>query len=196
MVRFVATLLTTLVGLAAVAAGHPGHDVKAEAAERAAFLQHAPAHSRSLSHCSAKLKARGNEGQNVARREATVQQLRRRRSLKSGIANLLQSRPYYALLTRPDARYLKSRDLDSALNTTHHSDLDVNPSTNPSVLFGSEATCILGPDVTQGPYCLLYPFLGSVPADHCRCLWRNDPQEPGRIPGRSSSLHGHPVDQH
>lgn len=30
---------------------------------------------------------------------------------------------------------------------------DVNFSTDPSVLFASEATCILGPDVTQGPYC-------------------------------------------
>jgi hypothetical protein len=27
---------------------HPGHDVKAEAAERAAFLKNAPVHSRSL----------------------------------------------------------------------------------------------------------------------------------------------------
>lgn len=53
----------------------------------------------------------------------------------------------------PEARYLDARSVDSVLNTTHRSDLHVNPSTDPHVLFGSEATCILGPDVTQGPYC-------------------------------------------
>ncbi|PYH89055.1 aromatic compound dioxygenase [Aspergillus ellipticus CBS 707.79] len=124
------TLITGLAGLATVVA-HPGHDIQAEAAERAAFLKRAP---RSLSDCSAKLKARGMEAQNVARRQQAVNDLRRKRGLQT------------------HAPFLKARDLDTVLNTTHHSSLDVDLSTDPSVLFSSNASCILGPDVTQGPY--------------------------------------------
>lgn len=34
--------------------------------------------------------------------------------------------------------------------------MDVNPSTDPSVIFASDSTCILGPDTTEGPYCTSY----------------------------------------
>ncbi|RAK96858.1 intradiol ring-cleavage dioxygenase [Aspergillus ibericus CBS 121593] len=125
------TLLTGLAGLTTVVSAHPGHDIKAEAAERAAFLKRAP---RSLSDCSAKLKARGLERQNVARREQAVNDLRRKRGLQT------------------HAPLLKARDLDTILNTTHHSSLNVDLNTDPSVLFASNASCVLGPDVTQGPY--------------------------------------------
>ena len=54
------------------------------------------------------------------------------------------------------ARYLKARDLDSVLATDHHSKLThVDPSTDPHVLFSSEGTCIVQPEVTQGPYCTI-----------------------------------------
>jgi hypothetical protein len=53
-----------------------------------------------------------------------------------------------------DGHFLKARSLNSTLSTSHHSSLTgVDASIDPSVLFASEATCILGPDVTQGPYC-------------------------------------------
>lgn len=46
--------------------------------------------------------------------------------------------------------------MDSVLDTDHHSNLTgVNPSTDPSVLFASGGTCIVQPEVTQGPYCKL-----------------------------------------
>lgn len=57
-----------------------------------------------------------------------------------------------------DAPLLKARDLDSALNTTHHSSLKgVTPNIYPEQLFSYNPTCVLGPDVTQGPYCI-YPY--------------------------------------
>ncbi|KAJ5632764.1 hypothetical protein N7490_009103 [Penicillium lividum] len=125
----------SLVGLAGLVSAHPGHNVKAEAAERAAFLKEASIQTRSLSQCASKLKARGLDNKNVARRERAVKNIRRRRGLNS------------------DSQFLKARDLDTVINTSHHSNLtSVDMSTDPSVLFGSEATCILGPDVTQGPY--------------------------------------------
>ncbi|GES63081.1 extracellular dioxygenase [Aspergillus terreus] len=134
MVHLASTLVAGLAGLASVASAHPGHDVKAEAAVRAAYLKHAPQHARSLNQCADKLRARGHERQNVARRAQMVDNLRRSKGLQ----------------TR--APFLKARDLDTVLNTTHHSSLDVDLSTDPNVLFASNATCILGSDVTQGPY--------------------------------------------
>ncbi|CAG7995239.1 unnamed protein product [Penicillium nalgiovense] len=131
-----ATFLTLgLAGLSSVASAHPGHDARKEAAERAAFMQSAPLESRSLGHCTSKLKARGAEDLNIARRESAVHQLREARNLSTG------------------ARYLKARDTDSVLATDHHSNLTgVTPFTDPKVLFASGGTCIVQPEVTQGPY--------------------------------------------
>ncbi|KAJ5722213.1 hypothetical protein N7488_000248 [Penicillium malachiteum] len=135
MVQLTSALILGLMGLASVASAHPGHDHKAEAAERSAFLKSSNVQSRSLAQCASKLKARGLENRNVARRELAVKQIRNRRGLKTS------------------GRFLKARDLDTELNTSHHSNLtNVDQSTDPSILFGSESTCILGPDVTQGPY--------------------------------------------
>ncbi|KAE8372306.1 Intradiol ring-cleavage dioxygenase [Aspergillus bertholletiae] len=133
MVQLASTLVAGLAGLASVVSAHPGHDVKAEAAERAAFLKNAPLRSRSLDQCSAKLRARGLERQNIARRDLAVQNLRRSMGLQT-------------------RSFLKARDLDTVLNTTHHSTQNVNLSTDPEVLFASDSTCILAPDATQGPY--------------------------------------------
>lgn len=53
------------------------------------------------------------------------------------------------------APFLKPRDLTTVLNTSHESSLNVDLSTDPSVLFSSNATCVLASDVTQGPYCMV-----------------------------------------
>ncbi|CAG7944383.1 unnamed protein product [Penicillium salamii] len=135
MVQLASFVTIGLAGLASIVSAHPGHDVKAEAAERAAFLKSVPVQSRSLSGCASKLKARGLENRNVARRQHAVKNLRASRGLSQ------------------TPHFLKARSLNSTLSTSHHSSLTgVDPSTDPNVLFGSEATCILGPDVTQGPY--------------------------------------------
>ncbi|CAI7645792.1 unnamed protein product [Penicillium glandicola] len=134
MVHLASLVAIGLTGLTGIVAAHPGHDVRAEAAERAAFLQSAPIHSRSLAKCASTLKVRGHQSRNIARRHTAVKNIRRRRGLQ------------------PTNHLLKARS-DDALNTSHHSNLTgVDSSTDPDVLFGTEATCILGPDVTQGPY--------------------------------------------
>lgn len=83
MVQLASTLVAGLAGLASVVSAHPGHDVKAEAAERAAFLKNAPLRSRSLDQCATKLRARGQEQRNIARREHAVKNLRRSMGLES-----------------------------------------------------------------------------------------------------------------
>ncbi|KAF2085347.1 aromatic compound dioxygenase [Saccharata proteae CBS 121410] len=104
---------------------HPGHDHRAEAAARANYF--AKAERRSLDHCSEKLKARGVEAKMTARRQAMHDQLSKRALLK--------------------------RDLDTVLNTTHHSNLTgITPNTDSSVLFSGNNSCILAPETTQGPY--------------------------------------------
>lgn len=112
--------------LPAAVLSHPGHDVTAEVAQRAAYM--AQAERRSLSHCAAKLKERGLEQRSIARRQAHVERLRKKRSLEG-------------------------RDIKKVLNTSHHSTEDYNSETPPDILFAGNASCILSPEVTEGPYC-------------------------------------------
>ncbi|KAL4976017.1 Intradiol ring-cleavage dioxygenase [Aspergillus desertorum] len=123
------TLLTGTVGLATVVSAHPGHDIKTEAAERATALKSIRA--RGLSQCATQLQARGIEAESVARRDASLQKIRKARGLSGPL--------------------LKARDT-SPLTTSHESNLTVDLSTDPSVLFASGGSCVLAEDVTQGPY--------------------------------------------
>jgi hypothetical protein len=121
------SLLTTFAVAASIASAHPGHDIAHEAAERREFLSSVKRSS--LAHCAPKLRARGVEARNIARRSAQVNKARQKRSLKK-------------------------RDADTALNTSHNkTDQGFSPCTAPSVLFASINSCVLTPEVTQGPYC-------------------------------------------
>ncbi|KAJ5505000.1 hypothetical protein N7463_007874 [Penicillium fimorum] len=135
MVYLASVVAFGLSALTGIVSAHPGHDVRAEAAERAAFLQSAPVHSRSLAQCASRLQRRGHQSRNAARRHTAVKNIRRHLGLEH------------------TSHYLNARSADSALDTSHHSNLTgVDFSTDPEVLFGTDATCILGPEVTQGPY--------------------------------------------
>lgn len=78
--RFSAAAIAAI--LAGFAMAHPGHDVKQEIAERASFMSQLK--TRDLSHCSAKLKARGLEQAAVARRSAIAKSERKKRGISSG----------------------------------------------------------------------------------------------------------------
>ncbi|OQD62919.1 hypothetical protein PENPOL_c010G02869 [Penicillium polonicum] len=133
MVQFASSSpgILSLAGAGCLCSSRP--HVRAEAAERASFLENAPVHQRSLAQCASKLKARGHKNANVVRRANRVKAIRQKRGLQH------------------DVHFHKARSLNSVLNTDHNSTLvGVRPSTDPSVLFGPETTCILGPDVTQG----------------------------------------------
>lgn len=86
------------LGLAAIASNvvaHPGHDPRVEAMERRAYYDSIPESKRSLSHCAAKLKARGIEQKSKARREALASVMKQKRGLedfgKSALEVLLHS---------------------------------------------------------------------------------------------------------
>jgi hypothetical protein len=56
---------------------HPGHDVRKEISQRQAFLDSSK--RTDLGHCAAKIKARGVEKRNVARRAETLRNARAKR---------------------------------------------------------------------------------------------------------------------
>ncbi|KAJ4385765.1 hypothetical protein N0V93_010196 [Gnomoniopsis smithogilvyi] len=118
---FVTATLTSL------AAAHPGHSIAQELQERRDFMSASKV--RDLSHCASKLKARGIEAQNVARRAQRAEAARAKRGLKS------------------------KRTLDSVLATDHNeTSLGYTVNTDEATIFSSNSSCILTPDVTQGPY--------------------------------------------
>jgi hypothetical protein len=102
---------------------HPGHDATQEIAERAAFMK---ANKRDLGQCSEQMKKRGLEQRSIHRRAAKMKQAHQRRQLAT-------------------------RDLDTVLDTSHNSTTPAYSSE--AVLFAGNASCILSPEVTQGPYC-------------------------------------------
>jgi Dioxygenase len=101
------------------------------AAERSEYLKHT---GRSLAHCTAKLKARGDEAANLRRRQSMAEEIRRNRGLHS-------------------IPHLKARDLDSVLNKSHLSSASgISMETPAQNLFTDNTSCILQPDSTEGPY--------------------------------------------
>ncbi|EKD12207.1 uncharacterized protein L3040_000325 [Drepanopeziza brunnea f. sp. 'multigermtubi'] len=119
---------------------HPGHDIQQEIKERAASLENYP---RDLSHCAAKLKARGNEARNIDRRSALLKAERQKRGLHPGLP----------LLT--------ARDAGTVLNTSHLSPIAYTPETSTDVLFSGNKSCILAPEVTEGPYYVSGEYIRS-----------------------------------
>ena len=102
---------------------HPGHDISEEIAERAAYLS--SARYTDLSHCAESLKTR--QAGLISRRKAVVQHLRSKRGIVK-------------------------RDLEDVLNTDHHSNASVTPDSPDDVIFAGNASCILNPQTTEGPY--------------------------------------------
>ncbi|KAM5356465.1 hypothetical protein ACJ41O_003111 [Fusarium nematophilum] len=124
--RLSTNLLANALLLSGAAVAHPGHDHRQEAAERRDFLN--TVKRSSLAHCADKLKARGVEARNIARRSAQIAKTRQKRGLKK-------------------------RDLESVLSTSHNqTDQGYTLNTDAATLFAGINSCVLTPEVTQGPY--------------------------------------------
>jgi len=127
--------LLSAIAVAALCAtnalAHPGHDVREELAERAAFLKEAP--RRDLSHCAAKLKERGITQKNVQRRAAIAKAAREKRGI-----------PH-------DAPF--KRSFADVLAKNHTSPVVYTPATDKETIFAGNSSCVLQPETTEGPYC-------------------------------------------
>ncbi|KAF2704600.1 aromatic compound dioxygenase [Pleomassaria siparia CBS 279.74] len=102
---------------------HPGHSVEEEAAERAAYRRSLD--YQTLAPCAAEIKARDHKM--VQRRMEQVRQLQERHGLER-------------------------RSLTDVLNKDHKSTKAVTPSSPAADIFGSNSSCILQPETTEGPY--------------------------------------------
>ncbi|KAH8899891.1 aromatic compound dioxygenase [Thozetella sp. PMI_491] len=119
------TLLSGAALAATLVAAHPGHDIHAEIEERATFLNMLT--RKDLSHCAAKMKARGLEARAISRRNNLASKMMKRNNLKA-------------------------RDLESSLSTSHHSSESYTLDTPESTIFATNNSCVLSPEVTEGPY--------------------------------------------
>ena len=104
---------------------HPGHDIAAEIAERAAYRR-SPDYQ-GLGQCADAIKAR--DDLMIKRRIDQVHALQ-------------------------DKRGLKRRSLTDVLNKDHKSTKKVTPESSNADIFGSNNSCILQPETTEGPYCM------------------------------------------
>lgn len=130
--------ITALAGVALFAqqsSAHPGDSPEEHAREITQRNAYLSTHKRSLTHCADTLKARGNDIAMAHRRSAEVKKMRAKRAIDQ------------------EKNYLRARDLDTVLKTSHASNLTgVTADTDPSILFTGNNSCILTPEVTQGPY--------------------------------------------
>jgi hypothetical protein len=82
--QLITSILATSALLSSNVFAHPGQsalEMRAEMAERAAFMQHS---KKDLSHCAAKMKARGLEARSLTRREAVAKNARKKRDIAPG----------------------------------------------------------------------------------------------------------------
>ncbi|KAG6361767.1 hypothetical protein INS49_009995 [Diaporthe citri] len=117
---------------ATMAAAHHNHDIKREQAMRRTLLEHT---KKDLSHCVAKIRRNGLEARNVKRRADQAAALIEKKGLMKGV-----------------------RDL-SALNTSHLSGEDYTLDTPEETIFASNGSCVLSPEVTEGPYYVSGEFI-------------------------------------
>ncbi|KAF1926074.1 putative extracellular dioxygenase, partial [Didymella exigua CBS 183.55] len=114
---------------------HPGDSPEEHAREIAQRRDYLSTHKRSLAHCADTLKARGNDLAMAHRRSLEVKKMRAKRAIDE------------------KKNYLRARDLDTVIGTSHASNLTgITADTDPSILFTGNNSCILTPEVTQGPY--------------------------------------------
>lgn len=127
MVVFSSLTKLAVVGFAAHALAHPGHEEQLiDHTVKRSFLANS---RRSLSNCASHLEARGTLKAAEAHRRSFVDNLRA-------------------------AKNIQARDTDTVLNKTHHSDLTgITVDSEPSIYFtDANDTCILAPEGEIGPF--------------------------------------------
>lgn len=107
---------------------HPGHSISEEAVERAEYLSFKP---RSINSCTAKLAARGHLSGAIARRQELARYAQEKRGLTG---NNLRRRDF--------AEY----------NISHAATSDLTFGDDETLFFTDNSSCLLQPEVTQGPY--------------------------------------------
>ncbi|KAI1277438.1 aromatic compound dioxygenase [Xylaria sp. FL0933] len=114
---------TILAASAVLVAAHPGVDHDYEILQRREFISNVKRSD--LSHCAAKLSARGVEQRATQRRRALAEARSKRGIVERALGDI---------------------------NKSHLSDADYTANTPLDVIFSSNTSCLLSPEVTEGPY--------------------------------------------
>ncbi|KAF2108121.1 putative GPI anchored dioxygenase [Lophiotrema nucula] len=142
MVNFVSILSSTLAAssLAGLVASHPGekHDMAHVKREIDVRQMRAAAAKRSLGQCQSNLKHRQLMQRSVERRSKNLQTLREKRGIAAQSKKL-----------KRDLALLQSFE---AINHNQTSLVSYDTSTPESTVFSANTSCILAPEVTDGPY--------------------------------------------
>ncbi|KAH6646940.1 Intradiol ring-cleavage dioxygenase [Truncatella angustata] len=135
--KFVATSGLVL-SLASIAAAHPGEGHEKRMQEAANARTVASVNARALEACNARPEVKARKQRAIARREATFDGLRQKRSLKN--------EPF---LHRRDATDFAKW---AAVDHNKTGIVDFSRDTPAEELFASNTSCVLAPDNANGPY--------------------------------------------
>lgn len=138
-----------VLALAGVAIAHPGehHNTLHMKREVSARDQAARYGAKSLAACSDSLDARSLEERSVKRRAATVERLRQKRNIANG--------------HKTSKRALADIQSWDAVNHNMSAVYNFDQSTSIDTIFGANTSCILAPEVTDGPYYIAGEYLRS-----------------------------------
>lgn len=129
------TILTILGLLATSILAHPGHSIIEEAAERAEYLSLKP---RSINSCTGKLHKRGHISNSIVRRREFARYAREKRGL--------------SLRADPAVQHQRQRRDFADYDFPHESSGDISFGDDETLLFADNSSCLLQPEVTQGPF--------------------------------------------
>ncbi|KAF2995983.1 hypothetical protein G7054_g5715 [Neopestalotiopsis clavispora] len=146
MVAFSKVAIAAFTGLVAAHPGekHDAHHLKREIAARDNYARFG---ARSLANCAGSTQAQALKARSIERRAKRVDNLRQKRGI-TGAA-------------RKDKRTLADLQAWEAINHNHTGEYTYDSSTSPEDIFGANTSCILAPEVTDGPYYVEGEYLRS-----------------------------------
>jgi protocatechuate 3,4-dioxygenase beta subunit len=163
MVAFTTVVVAALAGFAAA---HPGekHDVHHMKREILARDNAARLGARSLAACGNSAHAQALKTRSIQRRADTVKSIREKRGIKSGMDPMTMLKPEADLnnvAARKDKRALQDLVAWEATNHNQTGFYDYDMFSSISNVFDANTSCILAPNVTNGPYYVAGEYMRS-----------------------------------
>ena len=149
MVR-ISSLLIAGAALLSTASSHPGGHKPEDLHARDTLWQ---ASKRTLADCASSDYGRKLAARAATRRSELAGHLRKKRGIEHSTSP--PPSPPDAILTANVEPMLHRRDLDTILATSHFNATlngTISQNADPALLFAGNTSCILAPEVTQGPY--------------------------------------------
>lgn len=159
-----------ILGLAAVAAAHPGREAS-EYRHAVAARANTQANKRALEGCKSQLESHGVSARNIERRRSTLEKHRQARNIpidgelcRNSDELLLYTMPLADTLTTKAA--ISKRSTISVLNTDHEGDIDATAAeADETIAFNSTSCTVLNPEGEVGPFYVLGEYVRADVVD-------------------------------